>query len=109
MFIGIIDIVELEKTIPMLVSLLDFIFFRLWPVDLEFGSRLWIAGVDLVKSIDKRSIFGHNDTTNRYSALRAFQNDTHRLDTTNTSQDINFVLIYLFIYSSSNDLVDCHI
>lgn len=59
-------------------------------VELELDSR--ILGVDLVESIDKRLILCFDGTTNRWSAIGAFQNDTHRLDTTFTIGTINDLL-----------------
>ena len=44
--------------------------------------------VVLVETIDKRSILRLETTINRQSSMRAFQNATHRLPMTTTSQDI---------------------
>jgi len=56
--------IQLETTIRMVVSLfVDSVKIRIPNVDLDLD--IPIPGVDLVESIDKRSLFGVETTTNR--------------------------------------------
>ena len=66
----------------------------------NFGATLALPGDDflgvaLVETIDKRLIFGIDTTTNRLSAMRAFQSTTHCIRTTATRKDIEEKVILI--------------
>ncbi len=84
--------VEIEINDVMMLSIISLLlysylsksgFFK--PISI-LGRQIQILGVALVEYIDKRFLFGLGNSTHRWSALRAFRINTHRLDMTNSSQ-----------------------
>ena len=94
--------IQLETTILMVVLMLHLFLLKFPKFWGDFGAGDDFLGVDLVESIDKGSIFGLETTTNRWSATRAFQITTHRLDTTTVREDISLsVIASLFILQNT--------